>query len=54
MKLQILDASKIVLTTFLFSSIIMFLMRKVAIHIGAMDVPRTEEGNRAGTGKCNS
>lgn len=46
MKLQILSASKIVLITFLFSTAIMFLMRKVAVHIGAMDVPRSEEGNR--------
>lgn len=46
MKQQILSASKIVLITFLFSSIIMFLMRKVAVHINAIDVPRAEEGNR--------
>ena len=46
MKLQLLAASKIVLITFLFSAIIMFLMKKVATHIGALDVPRTEEGHR--------
>ena len=46
MKLQVLSASRIVLITFLFSAIIMFLMRKVAVHIGAMDIPRSEEGNR--------
>ena len=46
MKLQLLNASIIVVVTFLFSTIIMFLMRKVAIHIGAMDIPTTEEGNR--------
>ena len=46
MKLQILAASKIVLTTFLFSAMIMFLMKKIAHHIGALDVPRTEEGHR--------
>ena len=46
MKYQILSSAKIVLITFIFSTIIMFLMRKVAIHIGAMDVPRDEEGNR--------
>ena len=46
MKTQILAASKIVLITFLFSAVIMFLMRKVAVHIGALDVPRTEEGHR--------
>lgn len=44
--MQILQASKIVLITFLFSAVIMFLMRKVATHIGALDVPRTEEGHR--------
>ncbi|MBQ6497577.1 MAG: undecaprenyl/decaprenyl-phosphate alpha-N-acetylglucosaminyl 1-phosphate transferase [Bacilli bacterium] len=46
MKLQILAASKIVLITFLFSAAIMFLMKKIANHIGALDVPRTEEGHR--------
>ena len=46
MKYQLLITFRIVLITFLFSSIIMFLMRKVAIHTGAVDVPRSEEGNR--------
>lgn len=46
MKLEVLAASKIVLITFLCSAVIMFLMRKVAVHIGAMDIPRSEEGNR--------
>ncbi len=46
MKLEVLAASKIVLITFLFSAIIMFLIRKIAVHIGAMDIPRAEEGNR--------
>lgn len=46
MKAQILAASKMVLVTFLFSAIIMVLMEKVAVHIGAMDVPRNDEGNR--------
>lgn len=48
MKLRelIIPVSKIVLTTFIFSTIIMFLMRKVAVHIGAVDIPRSEEGNR--------
>ena len=46
MKLQILSAARIVLITFIFSAIIMFLMRKVAVHIGAMDIPRSDEGNR--------
>ncbi|MBR2678583.1 MAG: undecaprenyl/decaprenyl-phosphate alpha-N-acetylglucosaminyl 1-phosphate transferase [Bacilli bacterium] len=46
MKTQVLAASKIVLITFLFSAVIMFLMKKIAFHIGALDVPRTEEGHR--------
>ena len=46
MKEQILDASKIVLITFLFSALIMPLMKKVATHIGALDIPSTEEGHR--------
>jgi len=46
MKYQILSASRIVLITFVFSVIIMFLMQKVAVHIGALDIPRSDEGNR--------
>ena len=46
MKVQLLSASKIVITTFIFSAIIMFLMRKVAVHVNAMDNPRSEEGHR--------
>ena len=46
MKTQLLDASKIVLVTFIFSAVIMFLMKKVAIHIGAVDIPRNEENHR--------
>ena len=46
MKAQLLSASIIVATTFVFSTIIMFLMRKVAVHINAMDIPRVEEGHR--------
>ena len=46
MKAQLLSASKIVIITFVFSAIIMFLMRKVAVHVNAMDIPREEEGNR--------
>ena len=46
MKYQVLEASKIVLITFIFSALIMFLMRKVAVHIGALDIPRNAEGNR--------
>jgi len=46
MKIQLLSAFRIVAITFLCSTIIMFLMRKIAVHINAMDVPRAEEGNR--------
>lgn len=46
MSQDILNASKIVLVTFLFSAIIMPLMKKVAVHIGAIDRPRSDEGNR--------
>lgn len=46
MKQQIITALEIVVTTFIFSAIIMFLMRKVAHHIGALDMPREEEEHR--------
>ena len=46
MKIQLIDASKIILITFIFSAIIMDLMKKVAVHIGAIDIPRSDEGNR--------
>ena len=46
LRLLLIDASKIVLTTFVFSILIMFLMRKVAIHIGAVDKPTLKEGHR--------
>lgn len=46
MNLQIADGIKIVLITFFFSTLIMFLMRKIAVHIGAIDIPRSEEEHR--------
>ena len=46
MRYQILDASKIVLVTFICSALIMEGMKKIAAHIGAMDIPRSDEGNR--------
>ena len=46
MKADIYDASKIVLVTFIFSVLIMPIMKRVANHIGAIDKPRKEEGNR--------
>ena len=44
--MQILDASKIILVTFICSAVIMELMKRIAVHIGAMDIPRADEGNR--------
>ena len=41
-----IQAIKIVITTFAFSAIIMLLMKKTAVHVNAMDIPRSEEGNR--------
>ena len=46
MKVQLVSAAIIVLVTFIFSAIIMFLMRKVAVHINAMDNPTEAEGHR--------
>ena len=46
MREDILSALKIVLVTFMFSAMIMPLMKKIANHIGAVDVPRREEGHR--------
>ena len=43
---QVLAILKIVITTFIFSAFIMPIMKRVAHHIGAIDVPRTTEGNR--------
>lgn len=46
MRADIYSALKIVATTFLVSAILMPIMKKIAFHIGAIDVPRKEEGNR--------
>ena len=46
MQEQILDASKIVLVTFLFTAAIIPLIKRIAIHVGAIDVPRADEGHR--------
>lgn len=46
MKLQILEACKIILVTFICSSFIMEFMKKIAHHVGAIDVPRADEGHR--------
>lgn len=45
-KLQLWNASKIVLATFIFSALIMVLMKKIAYHIGALDKPREDEDHR--------
>lgn len=37
---------KIIIVTFLFSVLIMPMMKKIAHHIGAIDIPRNDEGNR--------
>ncbi len=46
MSTEILNAAQIVITTFLCSAIIMPIMIRVAKHVGAMDIPRSDEGNR--------
>lgn len=46
MSQEILSALKIVAVTFLCSALIMPGMKKIAFHIGAVDVPRSDEGNR--------
>ena len=47
MKIEVLNALKIVITTFICSAIIMPFMIKIAKHVGALDVPRSDEGNRS-------
>ena len=46
MQYEVLSALKIIGVTFLFSVAIMPIMKKIAEHIGALDIPRSEEGNR--------
>ncbi len=46
MNAEILNALKIVFATFICSAIIMPFMKKIAFHIGAIDIPRADEGNR--------
>jgi len=43
MRYQIFDASKIVLLTFVFSVVIMQLMKRIAVHVDAIDRPRSEK-----------
>lgn len=44
--MQLINAGVIVLTTFIFSAIIMIFMKKIAFHIHAVDEPRADEENR--------
>ena len=46
MNQQIIETLKIVITTFLCSALIMPFMKRIAKHIGAMDIPRSDEGHR--------
>lgn len=43
---ETIQVLKIVIVTFLFSAMIMPLMKRIAHHIGAIDIPRTTEQNR--------
>lgn len=46
MQAEIIYALKVVIVTFIFTAAIMPLMKKIAFHIGALDIPNNEEGNR--------
>ena len=46
MREDVFLALKIVLVTFIFTALIMPIMKKIAIHIGAVDIPRKNEGKR--------
>ena len=46
MRSDIINSLKIVLATFLLSGLLMPLMMKIANHVGAIDIPRSDEGNR--------
>ncbi len=46
MKTEIIEAMKIVVVTFLFTALIMPIMKKIAYHIGAVDKPRSDENHR--------
>ena len=43
---DVIDALKIVVVTFMFSALLMPFMIKIAKHVGAIDRPRSDEGNR--------
>ena len=46
MRTEILETIKIVCVTFVFTALIMPLMKKIAYHIGAIDQPRSDENHR--------
>ena len=46
MNQEIISILKIVITTFICSALIMPFMKKIAKHIGAIDIPRNDEGHR--------
>ena len=46
MKQEIITSLQIVITTFICSTLIMPLMKRFATHVGAVDVPRSDEENR--------
>ena len=46
MKQEILHASEIVLVTFIVSAIIMIFIKRIAVHVGAVDKPSRKEGHR--------
>lgn len=46
MQAEIIYALKVVIVTFIFTAAIMPLMKKIAFHIGALDIPNNEEENR--------
>lgn len=46
MRSDIVSSLKIVLVTFIFSAVLMPIMMKIANHVGAIDEPRSDEGNR--------
>ncbi len=46
MRYEILNALKIIGVTFLVSAMLMPVMKRIAFHVGAIDEPRSSEGNR--------
>lgn len=46
MQAEIMDALKVIIVTFIFTASIMPIMKKIAFHIGAVDIPNTDEGHR--------